>query len=237
MQAHHDPPNLYAIPENIMGFIHESGPVRPKLPPHLMDEGERAAGLVERATSELLSAVEEVKNMDVVDALNHASDQEVKKDIIRQIRKRLQDNSTRVVYMALELIETVVKSCDISVHKEIGTAKFMATMSFVARYYYGSRSQECIDVSKKALDLIQAWGETKPMALQVPLFEQVYYELMIGRMPFKNQYGVRAPLCMTRGHVRVVFAPPPLAASQQNATHIEQPQGRGDYVFQQQYHA
>lgn len=34
-----------------------SGPVRPDLPPHLMDEGERAAGLVEKATSDILLQV------------------------------------------------------------------------------------------------------------------------------------------------------------------------------------
>lgn len=33
------------------------GPVRPNLPPHLMDEGERAAALVEKATSDILLQV------------------------------------------------------------------------------------------------------------------------------------------------------------------------------------
>ena len=67
------------------------GPVKPNLPPHLMDEGERGAGLVEKATSEILLAVDWAINMEVVDALNRASDQEVKREIIRQIRKRLQN--------------------------------------------------------------------------------------------------------------------------------------------------
>ncbi len=159
-----------------------TGPVRPNLPPHLMDEGERGAALVrcvcgwvvwwetcvcvcvcvcvcqeepnvrfafhgtrpthpsphtqvEKATSEILLSPDWSIMMEVVDALNRASDQEIKREIVRQIRKRLQHRSTRVVHMALELIETVVKNCGSSVHKEVATGKFMATMARVARSF------------------------------------------------------------------------------------------------------
>lgn len=67
-----------------------TGPVRPDLPPHLMDEGERAAALVEKATCDILLQVDWAAMMEVVDAINHASDQAVRREIVRQIRKRLQ---------------------------------------------------------------------------------------------------------------------------------------------------
>ena len=66
------------------------GSTRPNLPPDLQDEGDRGADLVEKATSEILLAVDWAMNMEVVDALNRASHQEIKREIVRQIRKRLQ---------------------------------------------------------------------------------------------------------------------------------------------------
>ena len=62
----------------------------PNLPPHLFDEGERGAALIEKATSDILLQVDWAAMMEVVDAINHASDQAVKRELVRQIRKRLQ---------------------------------------------------------------------------------------------------------------------------------------------------
>jgi len=179
--------------------------VRPNLPPHLMDEGERGAGLVEKATSDILLAVDWAINMEVVDALNRASDQEVKREIIRQIRKRLQHRSTRVVHMALELIETVVKNCGPSVHREVATPKFMASMARVARSYSDRTGKENLEVGDKARDLIQAWGEAfLPMAQSMPLFSQTYHDLRREGMPFRKQYDETKVPIMT---------PPPSAPS------------------------
>jgi len=181
------------------------GPVRPNLPPHLMDEGERGAGLVEKATSDILLAVDWAINMEVVDALNRASDQEVKREIIRQIRKRLQHRSTRVVHMALELIETVVKNCGPSVHREVATPKFMASMARVARSYSDRTGKENLEVGDKAMDLIQAWGEAfLPMAQTMPLFSQTYHDLRREGVPFRKQYDETKVPIMT---------PPPSAPS------------------------
>lgn len=77
------------------------GPVRPNLPPHLMDEGERGAALIEKATSDILLQVDWAAMMEVVDAMNHASDQAVKRELVRQIRKRLQ---SRYVYGWVHLL-------------------------------------------------------------------------------------------------------------------------------------
>ncbi|KAM3571980.1 hypothetical protein VYU27_006006 [Nannochloropsis oceanica] len=181
------------------------GPVRPNLPPHLMDEGERGADLVEKATSDILLAVDWAINMEVVDALNRASDQEIKREIIRQIRKRLQHRSTRVVHMALDLIETVVKNCGPSVHREVATPKFMASMSRIARNYLDRTGKENLEVGEKAMDLIQAWGEAfLPMSQSLPLFSRTYHELRREGMPFRQQYDETKVPIMT---------PPPSAPS------------------------
>jgi len=191
------------------------GPVRPNLPPHLMDEGERAAGLVEKATSDILLAVDWAMNMEVVDALNRSSEQAVKREIIRQIRKRLQHRSTRVVHMALELIETVVKNCGPSVHKEVATPKFMATMARVARTYSERTGKENLQVADKAMDLIQSWGEAfLPMAHQLPLFSQTYHQLRREGLTFRTQYDETKVPIMT---------PPPTAP-----TH----RGSGEFAFE-----
>lgn len=63
---------------------------RAALPPAVQVEIDRVTDLVERCTNEILLAIDWTVNMELVDATNRASCQEVRREIVRQVRKRLQ---------------------------------------------------------------------------------------------------------------------------------------------------
>ena len=50
-------------------------------------------------------------------------------EVVRQIRKRLQSPKLKVVLLALNLIETLVKNCHMNFHKQVANDKFMASMT------------------------------------------------------------------------------------------------------------
>jgi hypothetical protein len=72
-----------------MNFLSRQA-ARASLPPHVQEELDRVTELVEKCTSEILLTVDWAVNMEVVDATNRASSQDVRREIVRQVRKRLQ---------------------------------------------------------------------------------------------------------------------------------------------------
>ena len=63
---------------------------RASLPPHVQEEMERLTGLVEKATSEILLSTDWTVSMELVDSTNRSSSEDVKREVVRQVRKRLQ---------------------------------------------------------------------------------------------------------------------------------------------------
>ena len=54
-----------------------------------------------------------------------------------------------MVSLALALIETLVKNCDRSFHREVATPKFMAQMARIARTYSERTGRENLEVADK----------------------------------------------------------------------------------------
>ena len=61
--------------------------------------------------------------------------------------------------MCLHLVEVLVKNCEVVVHREIGTEKFMKTIVSVVKDTTGKTKADAREAHEKALELIQAWGE------------------------------------------------------------------------------
>ena len=63
---------------------------RATMPPHLSDEYDRVQNMVEKCTSEMLLAIDWAQNMEVVDYVNNVASQDLRREVARQVRKRLQ---------------------------------------------------------------------------------------------------------------------------------------------------
>jgi len=63
---------------------------RAAMPPHLQDEYDRVQSTVEKCTSEMLLAIDWSQNMELVDYVNNTASQDLRREVVRQVRKRLQ---------------------------------------------------------------------------------------------------------------------------------------------------
>jgi len=161
------------------------------------NEIEELMKMLDTATSDILIATDWNSNMAIVDALNNCQSQEILKEFVRQVRKKLQSRSLKSVSYALTLTETIVKNCGSRVHREVGTQKFMAQMEKLARTYVQSSDRDALEVCDKSLDIVQAWGEAfLPKRNEFPLFIDTYHSLKREGLPFRTaQYDEnRAPI-------------------------------------------
>lgn len=60
------------------------------MPPHLLDEYDRVVSMVEKCTSEMLLSIDWTQNMELVDFTNNTASQDIRREVARQVRKRLQ---------------------------------------------------------------------------------------------------------------------------------------------------
>ena len=173
-----------------MNFLNRQAK-RASLPPDVQAQIKRGIDLVGRATNDAHISSDWGTNMEVVDLMEHAADQEVREEIIRAIRKRLQERSSRVIILALDLTEGLVKNCDIHTHREIATEKFMNVLARLARTYSapGVIGRENLEIGEKVLDMIQSWGETfLPKSATLPLFSRTYHQLRKEDLRVRKQY-------------------------------------------------
>jgi len=152
--------------------------------------------LLDNATNEILMSEDWNTNMVIVDAVNSCRSDDLMCEIVRQIRKKLQNRSLKTVSLALSLTETLMKNCEDDFYKQIATEKFMGQMIKLAQAHLQSSDREALKVSDHALDLIQAWGEAfLPRRGQYPLFVNTYHNLKAKGLPFKKDYDEsRAPV-------------------------------------------
>jgi hypothetical protein len=60
------------------------------LPIPVQDEMDRGTAMIEKATSDILLGVDWTTNLEIIDMVNRATCDEVTREIVRQVRKRLQ---------------------------------------------------------------------------------------------------------------------------------------------------
>lgn len=110
-----------------------------------------AAVRVEKATSDLLLGPDWTLNIDICDDVN--SDHGQAKEVIKTVKKRLQHKNSSVQFLALTLLETLVKNCGDHVHFLVVERGILPEMVKVAK------KKANVQVRDKILTLLDSWQE------------------------------------------------------------------------------
>ncbi|GAY62206.1 hypothetical protein CUMW_215920 [Citrus unshiu] len=125
--------------------------------------------LVEDATSEALEEPDWAMNLDLCDMINTEKISSV--DLIRGIKKRIMLKSPRIQYLALVLLETVVKNCE-KAFSEVAAERVLDEMVKLI-----DDPQTVVNNRNKALVMIEAWGESTSELRYLPVYEETYKSL------------------------------------------------------------
>ncbi|XP_042462278.1 TOM1-like protein 6 isoform X1 [Zingiber officinale] len=112
---------------------------------------EKPAVRVEKATSRLLIGPDWTMNMDICDTINN--DQWQAKEVLKAIKKRLQNKNPKVQFLALTLLETMVKNCGEYVHFQVAERKILEEMIKIVK------KKTDMQVRDKILVLLDSWQE------------------------------------------------------------------------------
>ncbi|XP_058778412.1 TOM1-like protein 1 [Vicia villosa] len=125
--------------------------------------------LVEDATSEAHEEPDWAMNLDLCDLVNTEKVSSV--ELIRGIKKRIVIKSPRVQYLALVLIETLVKNCE-KAFSELAAERVLDEMVKLI-----DDPQTVVNNRNKALMMIEAWGESTGELRYLPVYEETYKSL------------------------------------------------------------
>ncbi|WOL06355.1 hypothetical protein Cni_G15087 [Canna indica] len=112
---------------------------------------EKPSVRVEKATSHLLISPDWTMNMDICDTVNN--DQRQAKEVLKAVKKRLQNKHPKVQFLALTLLETMVKNCGDYVHFQIAERKILEEMIKIVK------KKTDMQVRDKILMLLDSWQE------------------------------------------------------------------------------
>lgn len=125
--------------------------------------------IVEEATAETLDEPDWATNLELCDMINHDKINSV--ELIRGIKKRIMLKSPRVQFLALSLLETVVKNCE-KAFSEVAAERVLDEMVKLI-----DDPQTLVNNRNKALILIEAWGESSNELRYLPVYEETYKSL------------------------------------------------------------
>lgn len=129
----------------------------------------QADKIVEDATAETLEGPDWAMNLEICDMINHERVNSI--ELIRAIKKRIILKSPRVQYLALMLLETIVKNCD-KAFSEVASERVLDEMVKLI-----DDPQTVVNNRNKALLLIESWGESSNELRYLPVFEETYKSL------------------------------------------------------------
>lgn len=117
------------------------------------------------------------------------------------IRKKLASRQPKVAFLAVALVETLVKNCGTRLHAAVNDEGFMKELAKTARKYLSKTGAENREVAEIAMDIIQAWGEAfLPRQRQFPNIVRTYQDMRKEGLPFKAQYdSSRVPIFTPSG--------------------------------------
>ncbi|RVW59336.1 TOM1-like protein 1 [Vitis vinifera] len=125
--------------------------------------------IVEEATAETLDEPDWALNLDLCDMVNNDKINSV--ELIRGIKKRIMLKNPRVQYLALVLLETVVKNCE-KAFSEVAAERVLDEMVKLI-----DDPQTVVNNRNKVLILIEAWGESANELRYLPVYEETYKSL------------------------------------------------------------
>ncbi|EPS72882.1 hypothetical protein M569_01871 [Genlisea aurea] len=129
----------------------------------------QAEKLVEEATAETMDGPDWATNLELCDMVNHERVNSV--DLIRGIKKRIALKNSRVQYLALVLLETLVKNCE-KAFSEVAAERVLDEMVKMI-----DDPQTVVNNRNKVLTLIESWGESSDELRYLPVYEETYKSL------------------------------------------------------------
>ncbi|XP_051205428.1 TOM1-like protein 6 [Lolium perenne] len=163
-----------------------------------------AASRVDKATSHLLQGPDWAVNLEICDTLN--ADRWQTKDVVKAVKKRLQNKDPKVQFFTLTLLETMMKNCGEYVHFEVVELHILQEMVKIVQ------KKHDMQVKDKVLILLDSWQEAfGGPGGKYPQYYWSYIELKRSGVMFPRR-PVDAP---------PIFTPP--------ATHQSQPYGSPTY--------
>lgn len=129
----------------------------------------QADKIVEEATAETLEDPDWATNLEICDMINQEKVSSI--ELIRGIKKRIMLKIARIQYLALVLLETVVKNCE-KAFSEVASERVLDEMVKLI-----DDPQTVVMNRNKALMLIESWGESSNELRYLPVFEETYKSL------------------------------------------------------------
>ncbi|KAL2556443.1 Target of Myb protein 1 [Forsythia ovata] len=166
----------------------------------------QADKLVEEATAETLDEPDWATNLEICDMINHDRVNSV--EMIRGIKKRIMLKTPRIQYLALVLLETVVKNCE-KAFSEVAAERVLDEMVKLI-----DDPQTVVNNRNKALVLIESWGESSNELRYLPVYEETYKSL--------KSRGIRFPGRDDESLASIFTPPRSVSASESNVTVAQQ---------------
>ncbi|KAG5559035.1 hypothetical protein RHGRI_008827 [Rhododendron griersonianum] len=161
--------------------------------------------VVEDATAETLDEPDWATNLELCDMVNHDRINSV--DLIRGIKKRIMLKSPRVQYLAMVLLETLVKNCE-KAFSEVAAERVLDEMVKLI-----DDPQTVVNNRNKALTLIEAWGESSDELRYLPVYEETYKSL--------KSRGIRFP-GRDNESLAPIFTPPRSVSASESSPNLAQ---------------
>eukprot|EP00246_Nothoceros_aenigmaticus_P015516 TRINITY_DN64_c0_g1_i1.p1 TRINITY_DN64_c0_g1~~TRINITY_DN64_c0_g1_i1.p1 ORF type:complete len:643 (-),score=157.99 TRINITY_DN64_c0_g1_i1:514-2442(-) len=151
-----------------------------------------AAGLVDKATSDLLIGPDWAMNLDLCDIIN--SDPGQARDVVKSLKKRLTNKNPSVQVLSLTVLETLIKNCSDIVHQQVAEKDILHEMVKIVK------KKTDMQVRDKILVLIDSWQEAfGGQRGRYPQYYLAYDELKRGGVEFPQRTGEE---------VAPIFTPP-----------------------------
>ncbi|KAJ7961127.1 target of Myb protein 1-like [Quillaja saponaria] len=152
-----------------------------------MASSSSATVAVEKATSDLLISPDWTMNIDICDSVN--SNHWQAKDVVKAVKKRLQHKSSKVQFLSLTLLETMVKNCGDYVHFQIVEKNILGEMIKIVK------KKADMQVRDKILVLLDSWQEAfGGPGGKHPQYYWAYEELRRSGVVFPKRSSNTAPI-------------------------------------------
>ncbi|KAG8084248.1 hypothetical protein GUJ93_ZPchr0010g7699 [Zizania palustris] len=125
--------------------------------------------IVDEATLETMDGPDWALNLEICDMVNTGNVNSI--ELIRAIKRRIMLKNLRVQYLALVLLEAVVKNCE-KAFSEIAAERVLDEMVKLI-----DDPQTTVHNRSKALMLIEAWAESGDELRYLPVYEETYKSL------------------------------------------------------------
>ncbi|KMZ74681.1 Vacuolar protein sorting-associated protein 27 [Zostera marina] len=161
--------------------------------------------IVEEATAETKDEPDWSENLEICDMINCEKINSV--EIIRGVKNRIMLKNAKIQYLALVLLETLVKNCE-KAFSEVAAERILDEMVKLI-----DDPQTVVNIRNKALVLIETWGESESELRYLPVYEETYKSL--------KSRGIRFP-GRDNESLAPVFTPPRSVPEEEANTYVSQ---------------